>query len=282
VKAPGVINVLDFTSRDAVFNMALDYHLFGLCESGAGDAFLRFYIWRPPALSLGYHEPARIVDEDAAREDGIEVVRRPTGGRVVLHKNDLTYAIVLPMNALPACGSARDGGGPHGATGIFMRISECIVEGLKPVSSGLRIDRGRARGGPEGARPCFASTSRYEITHGGRKVVGSAQRVGRRCVLQHGSIPVGADYLEIGRYLCGADRETLRAEVGRTTTCLEEMAGGAVNICEIVQSLRASFARGLNLRATDECADNYTGGVEALSERVRMGEYPVTGEDKIT
>ena len=282
MKAPGIINVIDFTSRDGVFNMALDYHLFSLCESGSGDAFLRFYTWSPPALSLGYHEPGRIIDAGAAREDGIDIVRRPTGGRVVLHKNDLTYTVVLPMAALPACSASGGAGGPHGATDIYRRISECIVEGLRPLSSDLGIDRGKARGSLEGARPCFASTSRYEITCEGRKVAGSAQRVGRRCVLQHGSIPVGADYLGIGKYLVGIDRENLEREVAKTTACLEYIAGGTVSIGEIVQSLRRSFARGLNLQAVDTDPDTYTGTLPALSESVRGGKYPVTCEDKIT
>lgn len=285
MKAPGTINVIEFTSRDGLFNMALDYHLFSLCESGSDDAFLRFYAWRPPALSLGYHEPQRIVDGDAAGRDGIDIVRRPTGGRVVLHKNDLTYTVVLPVAALPACGATGGAGGRAGRAGvtdIYRRISECIVRGLRPLSSDLIIDRGKARGGLEGARPCFASTSRYEITYEGRKVVGSAQRVGRRSVLQHGSIPVGPDYLEIGEYLKGVDRERLRAGVAETTACLEEIAGGEVNIGEIAQSLRRSFARGLNLRAVDLCADIYIEALAELSESVRTGKYPVTCEDKIT
>jgi len=272
VNPPGIVNIIDFTSRDGWFNMALDYHLFGLCESGCDDAFLRFYTWRPPALSLGFHEPERIIAAGAAREDGIDIVRRPTGGRVVLHKNDLTYTVVLPTAAAPGCGTGD----------IYLRISECIVEGLRPLGADLGIDRGKARGSLEGARPCFASTSRYEITHGGRKVVGSAQRVGRRSVLQHGSIPVGTDYLEIARYLNGVDPLKLRSEVGASTICLEEIAGGSVNIGETVQSLRSAFTRGLGLRDVSIDPAIYMEGMSGLSESLKRGEYPVTYTDKIT
>jgi lipoate-protein ligase A len=272
VKTRGNINIIDFTSRDGWFNMALDYHLFGLCEAGCDDAFLRFYTWKPPALSLGFHEPERIIAAGAAREDGIDIVRRPTGGRVVLHKNDLTYAVVLPAEAAPGCGTGD----------AYLRISECLVEGLRPLSADLRIDRGRVRGSLEGARPCFASTSRYEITHGGRKVVGSAQRMGRRSVLQHGSIPVGSDYLEIADYLNGVDPERLRREVAGSTTCLEEIAGGGVNIGEIAQSLASAFTSGLGLRGVHMSPERYMEGTTELGEALRRGEYPVTYADKIT
>ncbi len=272
MKTQGIVNIIDFTSRDGWFNMALDYHLFCLCESGCDDAFLRFYTWKPPALSLGFHEPERIIAAERAREDGIDVVRRPTGGRVVLHKNDLTYTVVLPAAAAP----------DRGAGDTYLRISECIVEGLRPLGAGLSIDRGKTRGNLEGARPCFASTSRYEITHGGRKVVGSAQRVGRRSVLQHGSIPVGTDYPEIARYLNGVDPLKLRSELAGSTTCLEEIAGGNVNIGEITQSLRSSFGRGMSLRPVDVDADKYIEGISELSESLRRGEYPVSYADNIT
>ena len=272
MKKPGTLHIIDFTSRDGWFNMALDYHLFSLCESGCDDAFLRLYTWEPPALSLGFHEPERIVAAGAAREDGIDIVRRPTGGRVVLHKNDLTYTVVLPTAAAPGCGTGD----------FYLRISECIVEGLRPLSADLGIDRGRARANLEGARPCFASTSRYEITRGGRKVVGSAQRVGRRSVLQHGSIPVGTDYLEIARYLNGVDPERLRSEIAGSTTCLEEIAGGGVNIGEIAQSLRSAFTRGLGLEGVDSDPAIYIEGMSGLVDSLKTGEYPVTYADKIT
>ena len=270
MRPSGTLNVIDFTARDGLFNMALDYHLFSLCEGGVDEAFLRFYTWNPPALSLGFHEPAGIIDEAAARREGVHVVRRPTGGRVVLHKNDLTYAVVLPL--------AFAGDGP----GAYRLVSECIVEGLRSFCPGLRIDKGRARAPGDGAKPCFASTSRYEVTHRERKVVGSAQRVGRRSVLQHGSMPVGREYLEVADYLVGVDAESLRRRVAESTTCLEEAAGKSVRIGEIVQSLRSAFTRGLGLGIEVWEPADYAKDISRLAETLKTGEYPVTHEDKIT
>lgn len=283
MKATRVVNVFGFTAREAIFNMALDHYLFSLCESGSDKAFLRFYTWKPPALSLGYHEPGRIIDRAAARRDGIDVVRRPTGGRAVLHRDDLTYTVVLPLSTLP--GSSVPG--RAGITEAYRRLSECIVEGLRSISGELSIDRGRVRGGMgsggmEGARPCFASTSRYEITYRGRKVVGSAQRVGRRSLLQHGSIPVGRGYLGIEKYLSGIDREKMAREVEGATICLEDIAGGGVNIGEVSQYLRTSFCGGLGLIEEETAADIYIEGMRQVMQSLERGEYPVTYEDKIT
>jgi len=278
LKAPRVVNVVDFTARDGIFNMALDHYLFSLCESGSDRAFLRFYTWKPPALSLGFHEPERIIDAAAAREDGIDVVRRPTGGRAVLHRDDLTYTVVLPLSALPGCSAP----GSAGVTQVYRRLSECIVEGLRPISEELSIDRGRVRGGMDGARPCFASTSRYEITCRGRKVVGSAQRVGRRSLLQHGSIPVGRGYLGIEKYLIGIDRERMAREIAGATICLEDIAGGPVNIGEVSQYLRTSLSQGLGLIEEETAADIYMEGMSPVMQSLERGEYPVTCEDKIT
>jgi lipoate-protein ligase A len=274
VKTPAVLNAVDFSARDGWFNMALDTHLFSVCEAGAEEAYLRFYAWQPPALSLGFHEPSRVIDTEAAARDGVDIVRRPTGGRAVLHRNDLTYAVVLPF--------ALAGGGAHNVTDLYRRISECIVEGLRPLGADLSIDRGRIRGGAGGPRPCFASASRYEITYRGRKVVGSAQRVGRRCLLQHGSIPVGTDYLEIAKYLQGVDRSSLRERVKESATCLQDIAGGRVNGREIVEHMRAAFARGLNLLLVRVEADIYAEEAARLRESLRRGECPVTYDDKIT
>jgi lipoate-protein ligase A len=273
MKEHGKIYVVELDAAEGWRNMALDFHLFSLCEKGEAGPFLRFYTWQPPALSLGFHEPAGIIDAACLVENGIDVIRRPTGGRVVLHKNDLTYAVVLPAGA----------GGPAagGIAETYRLISECIVDGLRMLG-GLSIERGKPHAGPAGARPCFASTSRYEVTHEGRKVVGSAQRIGRRSLLQHGSIPVGRDYLEVARYLKGVDGAALQARLEATTTCLEEVAGKSVDICEITQSLTASFARGLGLEPVVFGLDEVAPEVSRLTDALRRCEYAVSYEVKTT
>ncbi len=175
--------------RDGFHNMALDEALLEDCiERGFGaGAFpvLRVYGWTIPTLSLGrFQDALRAVDQDFCRERGIPVVRRPTGGAAVLHDREVTYCLVGPARVPPFAGSILES---------YRRIASGISAGLsllgvEPDSAALAPRQPRA------ARPeqCFARASSYEITFGGRKVVGSAQVRRRGAALQHGSILLDA------------------------------------------------------------------------------------------
>ncbi|HZD06078.1 MAG TPA: lipoate--protein ligase family protein [Longimicrobiales bacterium] len=157
--------------------MATDHALARSLAPGRG--VLRLYRWDPPTLSLGRNEPARDrCDVAGARARGIGIVRRPTGGRAVLHGPELTYAVVAPIEAF---------GGPRAA---YRTINEALVRGLARLGVPAGLAGADARGGalPPDAGPCFREPAEGEVVTGGRKLVGSAQaRVGR-VLLQHGSI----------------------------------------------------------------------------------------------
>jgi lipoate-protein ligase A len=253
------LNLVGYTRRDAAYNMAVDRYLLDLGEAaaeaagappdgaaageGAGafprEGYLRFYDWTRPTISLGHSEPLENIDTEAALRDGLEIVRRPTGGRAVLHWGDLTYAVVLP---------ARTG---KDLSGLYKLISECIIEGARLAGLDLELERGSL--GKSGARdkPCFASVSRHEISFRGRKVVGSAQRIGEGAMLQHGSIPVDRSYLRIVDYMRfrgAVDLERARERLGReleaSTACLEDASGGGLDPAVI----RALLAQGFMTR----------------------------------
>ncbi|HEC82908.1 MAG TPA: hypothetical protein ENI46_00295, partial [Firmicutes bacterium] len=96
MRAP-LLHLIDYSVHDAQTNMAIDTWFFRLCEDDPSHGYLRFYGWTRPSLSLGRFEKIDVIDRQRATNDGVEIVRRPTGGRVVLHGDDLTYAVVLPM-----------------------------------------------------------------------------------------------------------------------------------------------------------------------------------------
>lgn len=166
-------------------NMARDEGLARLvseaADGGAGGvdalpAFLRFYTWARPTLSLGRNEPARgRFDLDELRRAGVEVVRRPTGGRAVLHDREVTYAVVVPVRAL---------GGPRQT---YRRVNGVLATGLGAlgVEAELASDTATA---PLDAGPCFDLPAGGEVVAGGRKLVGSAQARLGGALLQHGSI----------------------------------------------------------------------------------------------
>jgi lipoate-protein ligase A len=134
---------------------------------------------------------------------------------------------------------------------LYKLISECIIEGARLVGLNLDLERGTL--GKSGARdkPCFASVSRHEISYRGRKVAGSAQRIGEGAMLQHGSIPVDRSYLRIVDYMkfrgagdADRARERLRRELEASTACLEDASGVPLD----PSAIRAALAKGFRAR----------------------------------
>ena len=159
--------------------MALD-HALAVC-SQQGQGVLRLYSWMEATVSFGRNEPARgLYDRANAADQGIEFVRRPTGGRAVLHSNEVTYAIVVPVRAL---------GGPRAS---YVEINRGLAEGLSSIGAAVTVtDHGETLSPDAGA--CFGVPAPGEIIAGEKKLVGSAQlRVGD-ALLQHGSIIIDGD-----------------------------------------------------------------------------------------
>ena len=179
---------VDTGARDAASNMALDEALLVMHEAGATLPTLRVYGWCQPTLSLGYAQNAhQEVDLAACQAQGVAVVRRPTGGRAVLHDQEVTYSVVMPL--------ALDDG-PHTVTEHYRRIGMALVAALQALGLPVQLARPQVRATPTRAPAspaCFAALSRYELSVAGKKMVGSAQKRGQRALLQHGSIPLWMD-----------------------------------------------------------------------------------------
>jgi lipoate-protein ligase A len=226
------LQLIRFAELDAFENMALDLHLLRLCEDGRGSGFLRFYTWTRPTLSLGHFEETDVIDAARAQSDGVDIVRRPTGGRVVLHGDDLTYAIVLPK------------GPDTGLTETYRMISECLVRGMSHLGLAVELQRGIAAKTEARRKPCFVSASRYEITYRGRKLVGSAQKVGSASILQHGSIALGPQYLDVALYMACDDveRAVLRRDTQAATCCLHELLPSKPDARTVASALIKGFS----------------------------------------
>lgn len=159
-------------------NMAVDHALAACLKSG--EAVLRIYRWSRPTVSFGRNEAAcDHYDPVAGRVAGIKFVRRPTGGRAVLHDRELTYAAVLPFTAR------------RGLRAAYRLINGGLVEALR--SLGVPAAMAEARGSPAGlgSGPCFDEPAPGEVTVAGRKLVGSAQARLEGVILQHGSLLIG-------------------------------------------------------------------------------------------
>lgn len=231
--------VIFHQAMDPVFNMAVDEALARACdEGGPGFPLIRFYWWSVPTLSLGAKERLEeAADQQACEELGISLVRRPTGGRSVLHFHEVTYAIIAPIGIQPFQSSVEHS---------YRLIAEAQARGLKALGIELQLTPGgrkvrpRTAGGdsapaPGGHLPCFAAPSRYELTWRGRKVVGSAQRRLRNAVLQHGSILLSSDIERLSKATrAGKDGPERLAKL---VAGLEEIAGRAVERQEIITAM---------------------------------------------
>jgi lipoate-protein ligase A len=200
--------------------MDRDQELLHAAADGEGPV-LRFYTWDPPALSLGRFQGEEGLNLKALERRGWDLVRRPTGGRAVLHQHELTYSLILP---------------PDIVDGVGVRTSYTVLTAL--LNSGLRrlLPSAEPVTGPAcNARTrepnCFALVSECDTLVPGGKLVGSAQARHRGALLQHGSI------------LLDADREAwadILGSAGRLVT-LRDLLGRTPEVQEVAQAIRDGF-----------------------------------------
>jgi lipoate-protein ligase A len=236
-----LVDDLDRTS-DAAGQMAADLALLD-ATTADGTPRLRLYRWRPPALSLGRFQPEADVDVDACAHFGVEVVRRPTGGRALLHGGDLTYAV-----ALPARGSVD---------ATYAYVAGGLGAGLARLGVTAEVARHE---GPAGA-VCMATQQGADLRVGHRKVCGSAQVQRGTGVLQHGSILLERlEFDETDLVVGDHDRDALRA----ATVTLQELgtAHDTRTVADaVVEGFRAALeADFIHLSFNERSTDPSTAG----------------------
>jgi lipoate-protein ligase A len=210
--------------------------------AGGGLPALRLYRWTAPALSLGRFQPEADVDLPACRARGVEVVRRPTGGRALLHGGDLTYAVAMPRPS-----------GPDGTVdAVYCLLARGLVEGLRLLGVEAAVASAEGTAGPA----CFAAVRGSDLRVGDRKVCGSAQvhRAGDSgvTVLQHGSIlleRLSFDECDVLRYPSEEARAAERARLRTGTVTLHEL-GVRSSVAEVAAAVASGFARALDLQFT--------------------------------
>ena len=260
-----MIRILSTPECSAAYNMAVDEALLDACRRDAGrpdgsrrdagrpDAemmALRIYSWHPPAVSIGYGQEAENeIDPGQCERYGIDLVRRITGGRAVLHDQELTYSLVAPESH-PALG---------GRSGMMLRaVSEALVETLKsfdiPAESAMEGRCGS--GGNDDV--CFTATGRYEITVAGRKLAGSAQRRSGGVVLQHGSLLLGAGHRRLPLLMPAHEperRETIARLLNHRTVSVAELIPDPPSFEEWTDRLSRSMLDRLNVEGRMDVLD---------------------------
>jgi lipoate-protein ligase A len=222
--------LIDTPPAPGAWNMAVDEAL-AASVAGGGEPVLRFYRWEPACLSLGRNQPARgRYDLEALAAAGIDVVRRPTGGRAVLHRRELTYSVAAPVALL---------GAPRHA---YAAINRALVAGLRRLGAAASLQPSTdARAPIPSLAPCFAEPVEGEVVAAGRKLVGSAQRLLGSVILQHGSLPLHDDQSAVAALL--AERDPSAAEAPPAT--LAEVLGREPAWEELTAALAAGWEESL-------------------------------------
>jgi lipoate-protein ligase A len=229
------------------WNMALDEAILESTAAGNSLPTLRLYAWQPACLSLGYAQPLSDVDIDALERLGWELVRRPTGGRAILHIDELTYSVTGPQDEPRLAGSVLES---------YHQLSTALLRALDHL--GIAAQALPSAALPSVANPdgtalnpvCFEVPSNYEITHNGKKLIGSAQARRRGGVLQHGSLPLWGDLRRITQVLAYPDEAARQQAADRLlarAATAEDALGNPLPWPRAAQAMQAAFQSALNL-----------------------------------
>ncbi|MFH1527230.1 MAG: hypothetical protein ABIG69_11375 [Bacteroidota bacterium] len=226
---------LDTEFNNGKFNMDFDIELAGKCSDG--EAYFRLYQWEPYCISLGANQNDSDLNLTKCRHDNIDVVTRPTGGRAILHAEEITYSVVIPA----AFGlSVKD---------IYSKISMALAGGLGLYEPALKEvdletfqpDFPSLLNKPEG-KLCFSSTAKSEVKYDGRKLIGSAQRKMEKAILQHGSILCGRFHENLADYLVDQSNiKFYKDELKTKTITIEDILGEPVDYIRLKDCLKQGF-----------------------------------------
>lgn len=237
--------------------MALDEAILESVGKGETPPTLRLYAWQPPCLSLGYAQPHSEVDHARLQQLGWELVRRPTGGRAILHTDELTYSVTGPLDEPRLAGGVLES---------YRQLSEALLLALhllgvpaeareNPAQNQTAQASSQSGNNATAASPpqpiCFEVPSNYEITVGEKKLIGSAQARRKEGVLQHGSFPLYGDLTRITQVLVydSDEKRAIAAErLLKRATTLESVLDKRISWDEVAQAFCTAFEKTLNLK----------------------------------
>ena len=204
---------------------------------GQDSCLWRFYSWRPFAITLGYNQDFSVIDTEKCRQAGVDVVRRPTGGRAVFHADEFTYSFFSDSSEQNAV--------------IYRMVHEVIQHALESLGIHAEFCRSTLQQRSLGAQSagsvsCFTASAKYELQVDGRKLVGSAQRKTRNVLLQHGSLPLSGHHKDLSRFITfSAENESddIRDEMERKTISLEEILGYIPQYDRLTELMRKALGK---------------------------------------
>lgn len=238
---------IDSGNCSPAYNMAMDEALLNWQSRGEIPPIIRFYGWEPATLSIGYFQKAKAeINIEEVKRQGLGFVRRPTGGRAVLHEHELTYSVIVP-ETYP--------GMPNTVTEAYRVISEGILMGFRKLGldayfSVPETDLEKAALKSPRSSVCFDAPSWYELVVEGKKVAGSAQTRQKGVILQHGAILLELDedkLFSVFRFSNEKVKERMKNNLKNKAVAINDIAGRKITIPEAKQAFEKGFAEGLSI-----------------------------------
>jgi lipoate-protein ligase A len=235
--------LIETPPANGCWNMAVDEAILKAVSEGDSIPTLRLYAWTPPCLSLGYAQPISDVDFKRVISRGWDLVRRPTGGRAILHTDELTYSVIGPHSEIRLSGGVLES---------YQRIATGLVKAINLLNAQAQALENLPGSNLTGSNNpvCFETPSNYEITVKGKKIIGSAQARRREGILQHGSLPLFGDLTRITSVLSFTD-EVSRSQAAKRllehATTLENVLETVPSWETITQAFVDGFQETLNL-----------------------------------
>lgn len=258
--------IIDTGYASGYRNMAVDEAIMLEHARGNVPPTLRLYRWDPPTLTIGYFQDlAEEIDVEACRKEGFNCVRRLTGGRAILHDDELTYSIVAREDNATVSGTILES---------YLKISQGIVQSLANLGIAVEVASGAKK--EKGSAACFDSPSWYEITCQGRKLAGSAQTRKQGVILQHGSVPLSLDAEKLFNVLkCGGQEAGARlaARFRQQACALNDIASERITYSRAVEAFASGFAQGLGVAMVRR---QLTPAELELAEKLEQEKYRTT------
>ncbi|NWG05300.1 MAG: lipoate--protein ligase family protein [Chloroflexi bacterium] len=245
------------------WNMAVDEAILEHIGRGASLPTLRLYAWTPVCLSLGHAQPFADVDTARLKERGWEVVRRATGGRAILHTDELTYSVIAPADEPRVAGSVLES---------YNRLAQALLLAVKKLGIPVEMKEGKPNDSATPNPVCFEVPSTYEITVNGKKLIGSAQARKKEGVLQHGSLPLTGDLARICQALKFENesaRENASKRLLERATTVESALGREIGWETAAQAFIHAFEAqlGLNFQRGELSESEFRRTEELIGEK---------------
>lgn len=226
---------IDDLIRNGSMNMAIDDLLGRRVLFADYNYILRTYFWEKPTLSCGFHQKLeKRINLKGCEKYGVEVTRRPTGGRELLHDGDMSFSITGKI------GKSLDGN-ISADREFFLDAARVIVGGLEALGISAEIKSGEKKSSSTKEAPCLASISQYEIVCSAKKVVPMAQRVYSDTIMVHGSIPMVSSGIKITDLIRTNQPERLNQVIDESSTDLQRLLNAVVNVEQIKAGIKRSF-----------------------------------------